>query len=299
MKRRQFLAVAAGGAASLCADGSASQTFTAGIVPSGRSSTPGQVKAYWTHCDDVASLGFHHIEINNTRAKIAEYYSGRISEFKDAMARRGLSMTGLALFSRAAESHERQELIDRHMLLGRFLAAVGGKYVTHMIATGDVLNEPVDQAAYRQIDLKTWANNANEIGSRLRNEYDVKLAYHPEQGEVRSGLHRRFLDSTDERFVYFLPDTGHIASGGANAVEECRAYQSRLACVHLKDFAPLKMNEKPAKAGNVPFGAGVVNLAGVIAELRKSGFTGYVMSESGGTNQVMHDYMVSVLNLGI
>ncbi|HEY1945366.1 MAG TPA: hypothetical protein VGG97_00050, partial [Bryobacteraceae bacterium] len=169
MKRRQFLAAVAGGAASLRATGSASQTFTAGIVPSGRSSTLGQVEGYWTHCDEVASLGFHHIEINNTRTKIAEHYSSRISEFKDAMAGRGLNMTGLALFSRAAESRERQELIDSHMLLGRFLAAVGGKYVTHMIATGDVLNEPVDEAAYRQIDLKTWINNANEIGRRLLN----------------------------------------------------------------------------------------------------------------------------------
>jgi sugar phosphate isomerase/epimerase len=299
MKRRQFLAAVAGGAASLRATGSASQIFTAGIVPSGRSWTLDQVEGYWTHCDAVASLGFHYVEINNTRAKIAEYYSNRISEFKDAMAGRGLKMAGLALFSRAAESRERQELIDSHMLLGRFLAAVGGKYVTHMIATGDVLNEPVDEAAYRQIDLKTWVNNANEIGRRLLNEYGVKLAYHPEQGEVRSGLHRRFLDSTDERFVYFIPDTGHIASGAAKAVEECKAYRSRLACVHLKDFAPMKMGEKPAKAGDVPFGAGIVDLAGVVAELRKSSFTGYVMSESGGTNQVMHDYMVSVLNLSI
>jgi sugar phosphate isomerase/epimerase len=268
-------------------------------VPAGRSSTPGQVEGYWTHCDEVASLGFHHIEINDTRAKIAEYYFGRIPEFKDAMAGRGLNMAGLALFSRAAEGSERRELIDRHMLLGRFLAAVGGKYVTHMIATGDVLNEPIDETAYRQIDLKTWVNNANEIGRGLLNEYGIKLAYHPEQGEVRSGLHRRFLDSTDDRLVYFLPDTGHIASGGANAVEECKAYRSRLACVHLKDFAPVKIGEKPAKAGDVPFGAGVVDLAGVIAELRKSSFTGYVMSESGGTNQVMHDYMVNVLNLSI
>jgi hypothetical protein len=155
MNRRQFLA-AASGAISLRADASAGQPFTAGIVPVGRSSAPGEAEGFRQHCDDVAKLAFHHIEINNTRAKIAEYYSARTSEFKDKMARRGLSMAGFALFSRASSDGERAEVLTHHLLLGRFLAAVGGKYITHMLAIGDVLNEPGDVAAYRDVDLTSW-----------------------------------------------------------------------------------------------------------------------------------------------
>jgi sugar phosphate isomerase/epimerase len=296
MNRRQFLA-AASGAISLRASASAGQPFTAGIVPAGRGSAPGQVEGFWEHCDEVASLGFHQIEINNTRAKIAEYYSDRTSEFKDEMARRRLSLPGLALFSRASLDGERAEVLTHHLLLGRFLAAVGGKYITHMLAIGDVLNEPVDVAAYRDVDLTTWVKNTNEMGRRLVNEHGIKLAYHPEQDEVRTGLYKRFLESTDERFVYFLPDTGHIALGGAEAVEVCHLYRSRLACVHLKDFAPVPEDGKPVKAGNVPFGAGIVHFPAIIAELEKSNFTGYVMSEGGGTNQAMRDYMLHSLKL--
>src|SRR5258707_13461258 len=114
--RRQFLAMQ-NAAAALRAS---SQAFLAGIVPAGKTSPDGQIETYWNHCDEVAKLGFHRIEINNTRARIAEYYSNRISEFNDAMASRKLNIAGLALFSRAAESSDLKGLIDGHMLLGRF-----------------------------------------------------------------------------------------------------------------------------------------------------------------------------------
>ena len=74
MKRRRFIAAAIV-AIALRAGAPASQPFITGIVPAGRGSAPGQVEGSWRHCDAVADLGIHHIEINNTRAKIAEYYS--------------------------------------------------------------------------------------------------------------------------------------------------------------------------------------------------------------------------------
>jgi hypothetical protein len=79
MTRRKFL-VAAG--ASCAAHAAPHQSFAAGIVPAGRSSSANQVATFWSHCDEAAALGFHRIEFNNARARIAEYYTGRISELK-------------------------------------------------------------------------------------------------------------------------------------------------------------------------------------------------------------------------
>jgi sugar phosphate isomerase/epimerase len=278
MTRRTFLVTA------LSACAASRQSFVAGIVPAGRNAT-NSVETFWNHCDEVSALGFHHIEFNNTRAKIAEAYLDRTSAFRDEMARRNLKLAGLALFSRAAA---RDAPVEQHMRLGRFLEATGGKYITHMIAPGEALNESTDDAAYRALDLKQWAANANEIGRHLLGEHGIKLAYHPEQGEVRTRLYQRVLESTDERYVYFLPDTGHLAAGGADPVEDCRAHRTRLVCVHLKDF-------KSVKPGDVPFGEGSVNLRGVLDEL--TGFAGYVMGESGGTNPSMRDYMTGALHL--
>ena len=286
----------AGLAVPLLARPASRQTFLTGIVPAGRSS-PGEVKDFWSHCDEVSRLGFHRVEVNNTRAMIAEAYSSKVSEFTQAMASRNLTLVGLAQFSRLAEDGASAELIDQHMLLGRFLAEVGGKYITHMIAPGPELNEAKDEAAYRQIDVSHWAVNANAIGQRLWEYCGVKLAYHPEQAEVRTGLYRRFLESTDEGYVFFLPDTGHLAAGGADVVKVIRTYRSRVACVHLKDFSPVPPGGGERKPGNVPFGEGTVSFPDVLAELRRSAFWGYVMGESGGTNGFMHDYMVHTLGM--
>jgi inosose dehydratase len=273
-------------------------------VPAGRARAAGTAAppsdaagTFWSNCDEVSGLGFHTIEINNTRPRIADLYSDRVAEFKQEMAARHLTMAGLALFSHMAESTERRDLIVQHMLIGRFLAAVGGKYITHMLAPGTVLNEPTDDAAYNNVDLKEWAGNACEIGKRLLNEFGIALAYHPEQGEVRTGLYERILAAADERYFRFLADTGHIASGGTDAAAVCRKYRSRLECVHLKDFSP--KGGQSVKAGNATLGEGIVDFTAVIDVLRNTGFTGYVMSESGGTNQVMRDYMTAVLKLSI
>jgi sugar phosphate isomerase/epimerase len=292
--RRELILAAAGGVTLGAEPG---RTLRAGIVPAGAGRRGREaVATFWSNCDQAAALGFHFIEINNTRAEIVEAYSARVPEFRDEMAKRRLTMAGVALFSHIADESRRQELMDHHLALGRFLAATGGSYITHMIAPGTLLNEASDDAEYSRVDTKVWAAHADEIGKRLLNEHGVSLAYHPEQGEVRSGLCDLILDNTDGRYMRLLVDTGHIASGGQDALAMCKRYSSRLACVHLKDFQPAA---QPVKAGNVPFGEGVVDLGAIANYLRATQFDGWVMAESGGTNEHMRDYMVRALNLAL
>lgn len=305
MRRREFI-LGSTSRAILAAQSSSKQNFRAGVVPAGpgrqaanTTTSPRRdnaVDVFWSNSDKVAALGFHFIEFNNTRAQIAEAYASRAAEFQAQLAARRLKLAGLALFSHMAEPAKRTELIDQHLLLGKFIAGAGGSYITHMIAPGAVLNEPADENEYGRVNVKVWASQANEIGMRLMNEYGISLAYHPEQGEVRRGLVEQILNETDDRWFRLLIDTGHVASGGRDAVVECRRYRSRLACVHLKDFAS---GQTPLKAGNAPFGHGSVDLTGVVRVLRATKFRGWVMGESGGTNEQMRDYFVSTLGLEI
>jgi inosose dehydratase len=302
MNRRLFLTAAAAAVGTLKAAAPSRQAFIAGVIPAGRTSTSAAaapntdpIATFWKNCDDASGLGFRHIEFNTTRTRIAESYADRAAEFKDETARRGLKLAGLALFSHTANRAERSEVIERHMLLGRFLAALGGTYITHMLAAGTALNESRNAEDYRNVELDVWVANANEIGKRLMNEYGVKLAYHPEQVEVRTGLWKRVLEASDGRYLGFLPDTGHLASGGVDPAAVCREHHSRLVCVHLKDFRP--EGEKPAMVGKLPFGQGSVNLPAVVDTLRDLNFAGHVMGESGVTNRLMHDYMTDTLKL--
>ena len=292
MKRRELVFGAA--ALALRAQNKPRQSFRAGVVPSGRNSP---VDAFWSGCDEVSALGFHIIEFNNTRAEIVEAYLDHVDEFREELSRRQLALAGVALFSHIANAELKIDLLDHHLKLGHFLSSIGGAYITHMIAPAEALNESMDEKDYRGVDVRVWAANANEIGRWLLNEYGVKLAYHPEQVEIRTGLHERFLAAADERYVRLLVDTGHIESGGANPVEFCRRFRDRIEAVHLKDFGfgP----SAPAKAGNVPFGQGSVDLRGVVSTLLETNFSGWVMSESGGTNRGMRDYMAQSLNISL
>lgn len=74
----------------------------------------------------------------------------------------------------AGQSSILPELLYQHLLIGRFLAGVGGKYITHMLAPGEVLNE-TDAAGYRDLDVRVWAKNANEVGRCLFEQWGIKL----------------------------------------------------------------------------------------------------------------------------
>jgi sugar phosphate isomerase/epimerase len=272
------------------------QNFLAGIIPVGKTTAangPAEVIAY---CDEIKQLGFQRYEVNNTRAAIAQAYADKIPQFKEQMATHQLTLVGLAQYSHAGQSGSSAQLLEQHLLIGRFLAGVGGKYINHMLAAGDVLNES-DEPAYKDLDVKVWARNANEIGHRLFEQYGIKLGYHPLRAEVAGGQYKQFLDLTDDRSVFLIADIGHIAAGGADPVEVCRMYRQRLIAVHLKDFAPTPSTGKETKPGHVPFGEGTVNMAGVIAELETTKFLGWVLCESGGTNVAMRDYMVRSLHI--
>jgi len=296
MTRRAFLQSSSLFAASFLPQTKLVSRFTVGLIPFGKTTVETGVQDFWEHADEVSALGVHHIEFNNTRAQIAEAYLPRLSELRDGMAARRLSMPGLAQYSHMDKQAELSAILKQHLLLGQFMSGIGGKYITHMIAPALVLNEVTDEEAYNRIDLKTWVSNLNQIAKRVFEQWGIKVAYHPEQREVSHHLYEEVLQSTDERYVYFVADVGHLVAGGANAVEVCRKYKERLVAVHLKDFSPAPQGGS-AKAGHVAFGEGTVDLIGIAAELKRNNFAGWVMGESGASDEDMYQYMTRKLGL--
>ncbi|WP_263417994.1 sugar phosphate isomerase/epimerase family protein [Terriglobus albidus] len=288
-------------AAGLFAGGQTPSLFQVGLIPAGKTTIETGVQDFWTHCDEVAKLNVRRIEFNNTRARIAEAYRSRITEFRDGMAARHLTMPGIAQFSHMGNTSEIEAISKQHLLIAAFMGKIGGKYITHMIAPSEVLNEVDDEEAYNRINLETWAKNLNEVARRVYEQHGVKVAYHPEQREVSHQLYERLLQATDERYVFFVADVGHIAAGGDDPLEICKKYRKRLIAVHLKDFSPAPPAGIAVKAGkvagNVPFGEGIVDLSSILMQLKWDGFAGWVMGESGGGDKPMYDYMSGHLGL--
>jgi inosose dehydratase len=299
----------------LGAQSNAKQSFFAGLAPSGPAGAPRQGgppqqaplagpaadDLLLRICDECSQLGVRYVEFNTTNRKLVDTWDSRVSQFRDEMAKRKLTLLGLAVYSHMHDPNRRGELIDHHLRVGRFLKAVGGRYITQLVASGERLSNGEDDE-YRKIDVKAYAANVNEVARRLREETGIRIGYHPEQGDIRAGIHEAILESTNPRYFDFVPDVGHIAACGLDPLPVYKKYRARMVSTHFKDYSPdaeYERNGVRLRGRMVPLGTGVVKFPALIQFLRDTNFTGHVMGEGGGANQAMRDYMVDTLRLNL
>jgi inosose dehydratase len=244
-------------------------------------------------------LGLHYLEFNTTNRRLVDTWDSRISQFRDEMAKRGLTILGLAVYSHMHDSSLREELIAQHSRVAKFLKAVGGRYITQLVAPGAQLRNAEDDE-YRRVDTKVYAANVNAVAKRLREETGVRIGYHPEQGDIRAGIFEPIIERTDPRYFDFVPDVGHIAACGLDPLPVYKKYRARMIATHFKDYSPdaeYERDGKRVRGRMVSFGQGVVKMPELIRFLRETNFSGQVMGEGGGANQSMRDYFVDTLKL--
>ena len=262
------------------------QKFIAGYAPF----TRGTVESYWQACDECAGLGFRHIEVDNSRLKIAQSYIDRIPEYMEQMAKRNLSLVGLGMSGSFTDPATQTQTSDEHMLVGRFVQATGGNYISTMSEP-----EPDEMPAYVRF--------AAELGKRLREETGVRIGFHPHSGSARSQVFRRMLDETKPEDFGFILDTGWMRAGGQDPLSALKAYRSRLITLHLKDFDPDLERERRGrlvKGHLVILGRGVIDFPQIIDYLKETEFDGQILGEIGlqGTAE-MKAFMVDKLGLRI
>jgi inosose dehydratase len=314
--RRNFLIAATTAAGVLRAQTTNGQTFLAGLVPSRPGGGYGRAKGgpapvvpaaspldrFWKACDECPTLGVHNIEVNTINTPIVQTYDTQLEKFKDEMAKRDLRMLGFAMYAHWHLTETRQQMIDEHVRVARFLKAVGGRYIAGLIAPAANLGNGDDQS-YRQVDVKAVVANCTEIGKRVYEETGIQLGYHPEQGDLRAGIWSRMVDDTDPKFFHFWPDVGHLAACGLDPLEVYKKYRSRMIGTHLRDFVPADTPTGPdgqaSRGRMVAFGQGTIKLPALVGYLRETKFSGCVMGEGGGGSHAMRDYMVETLGLKV
>lgn len=302
LPRRSFL-IAAASARALRAQ--PEQTFLAGLVPGrSRSNPPApatSIDRFWSACDECSSYGVHHIEVNTINTPVAQTYTARLGEFKDQMAKRNLRLLGLAMYAHWHLPELRGQMIADHLQVARFLQAVGGRYIAGLIAPAANLGNG-DEESYRRANAAAAVVNCNAIARRIRGETGIELGYHPEQGDLRTGLWKHIVEETDHRAFKFWPDVGHLVACGLDPLEIYRTYRSIMIGTHLRDYvppdSPKDANGQPARGRMVPFGEGIIKLPELVAYLRDTKFSGCVMGEGGGTSN-MRDYMTATLRLNL
>ncbi len=122
---------------------------------------------------------------------------------------------------------------------------------------------------------------AFDLMDALTAEYGVNLAVHnhPRHPEDPSYTFwkpenvMKLLDGRNPR-MGACADTGHWARSGLDPAACLKIYDGRLISLHLKD-----VNERGAAGHDVPFGTGVSDVRGQLAELDRQRFSGVIAIE--------------------
>jgi inosose dehydratase len=302
--RRNFLTAAAGVTALLPslaqAQAQAAQPFLVGFAP--EMGGKGSEEKWWHACDECMRMGFRYTETNNGSIRLVEAYADRSEKFKEEMGKRKLTMAGFALGSPMSDPDRREEVIDSNMRVARFLQAVGGSYITHLVSARMNPAAPQEESMTKK-NLKDFAAAANELGKRMQQETGVKIALHADRSAVRAGMYDPLMEATDPRYFHAWADVGHMAGGGADPLELIRKYRSRLIGTHLKDWDPDTEGEvggQRQKGSFVAPGRGIVNFPAIIAFLKETKFTGFNMVELDSQpypTEEIRDYVVKTLGL--
>jgi len=149
-----------------------------------------------------------------------------------------------------------------------------------------VTNVPNDEAKARPIfefakklglhGISTEALGSIDLLEKLAVEYDIKVCFHNHPkpsalwnpdiiSEAIKGRHAN---------LGFCADIGHWAASGLDPLEVIRKIAPRVHAFHMKDRASIEK-----RTSDLPFGAGVIRIPGILDAVRAEGFAGNVSIE--------------------
>lgn len=116
---------------------------------------------------------------------------------------------------------------------------------------------------------------------RIIGDYDVTVAFHnhsanPQKPEYRNSdphFMSALLKGRHER-IGVCADTGHYATSNVVPLEAIKLLEGRIKSVHLKDRAAIGQ-----RTPDQVYGTGVLDLPGIMAELHRQQFAGWIIIE--------------------
>jgi inosose dehydratase len=227
---------------------------------------------------EASALGFHACE---TFTHLALAYEDRVEEFRDLLAGRGLRLSALYGGGRFSDPAQADEVIAYNTRVAQFLAGMGVDRI--VFGPRGPREGKTDMRGLRQM-----ATTMTEAAKRTA-DLGVLACVHPHLGtelQARDELDA-VMDMTDDKYVFFCPDTAHLAAAGMDVPEVIRTYGSRMRYMHIKDLTPA--DPDPAvfslRSGNeqlpifCELGLGTVDFAPILAALAEVGYDGWLTVE--------------------
>lgn len=156
---------------------------------------------------------------------------GTPAEFVGFAKDRGIEVSGMF---HAADDSQIPEKFDEVVQAGKdaidTLKAFGGKHLNMCPARNYCVTGPLSDE-----DLKNAAKSINAIGEYAV-ENGIQVGLHNEFFcGVNKYNHRKFLEMTDPRYVFYCLDTAQIQLMGDDVLDFYDTYAERIVTFHLKD----------------------------------------------------------------
>ena len=130
-----------------------------------------------------------------------------------------------------------------------------------------------------------------DLVEKMVKEFNIQLCFHnhpknPKKPDYLNWDPKYLLSLMDKRDprMGFSVDTGHLARSGVDSVETLKMFKKRALSVHLKD-----VKEAKPESGDLPYGQGISNIAGILAELKRQNFRGHIGVEYEHTTEQLLD----------
>jgi sugar phosphate isomerase/epimerase len=154
-----------------------------------------------------------------------------------------------------------------------------------------VVGIPKDEAEARKIfefgkTLGLYAITTESVESidtieKLVKEYDIKVGFHDHPKQAKNPGYKMWdpayvlsVIKTRDARIGSCADTGHWVRSGLKPVDCLRILKGHIISSHLKD-----LNEMTPDGHDVPFGTGVSDIPGILAELKAQHFAGNISLE--------------------
>lgn len=217
--------------------------------------------------NDIASVGYRGIQL---RTSAVARWESDPPALKALLAEKRLTFVALSSGVLALDPAREDESLALHTRHAEFAAKAGALYV-------QVVDERPRNRAITEADHQRMGRLLTTLGRRCA-DIGVKLGYHNHMGNLGESPAEvaAILSYTDARLVGFELDTAHWAAAGGNPVRAVRDFRDRLLFLHLKDLQR-NVDGRPYKF--VELGAGELDMAGVLRELDRVGFTDWAIVE--------------------
>ncbi len=225
--------------------------------------------------NDLHLIGSDGIEFSPLGNEL-ERNSLTTESFKQLIAQKKLAISGNYFSAPFYDPNKRTEILQEAEIRFALLQEYGAKHL--------IIGPPSPQGQVNRADLiKQQSLFLNELGKRATDR-GIQIGIHPHLNTLVETPPEIDLamETTDPRYVFLSPDTGHTYLAGGDVLQILKKYQTRINYFHFKDG--VRPFVRPNFLPNLrELGRSEIDFPSIMRLLKRLSFKGWINIEQDAT----------------